>query len=362
MVGKIIIDGIIGSTKEQKGVELVDIISQVKSQPEATAFDVHINSKGGNFNLGFDIFAYLKSLNVPIKTIGHSVVASIATVVFMAGSVREVQANTIFMIHSPMMPSVENATADELEYYAKQVKGVESKMSLFYTEHTGLQKEAVLPMLKTETFLSKEQLFSLGFTTQAEAQAIYAIFNIDKSSKMKKDENVKAGETIVAMIKKYLSGKETVAKMVLTGDQKELDFAELEADAVVKVGDKATIEGAPAEGTIVLADGSSLVFEVGAVTEVIPKTDGDDDSEEVEALKAEVEKLKAEKVTAESKVLTAEASLKTEKTEKEKALKMIESINTIQSKIVDADAKKRKDAITLKETEVADAVAGLMDM
>ena len=45
-----------------------------------------------------------------------------------------------------------------------------------------------------------------------------------------------------------------------------------------------------------------------------------------------------------------------------KGLKMINSIQAIQSKIVEADTKKRKDALQLKETEVADAVDALMNM
>ena len=86
MTGNIYISGQIGTFDGTPGTELIDIVSQVKSQPKATAFNVHINSEGGLVDVGFDIYNYLKSLGKPITTIGSGIVASIATVIFMAGT------------------------------------------------------------------------------------------------------------------------------------------------------------------------------------------------------------------------------------------------------------------------------------
>ena len=102
MIGKIYISGLIGTFGDEKGVELIDVISQVKKQPQATSFEVYINSEGGVVDVGFDIYNFLKSLGLPITTIGNGMVASIATVIFMAGTKRVVTPNTDFMIHLPM--------------------------------------------------------------------------------------------------------------------------------------------------------------------------------------------------------------------------------------------------------------------
>ena len=101
MTGNIYISGQIGSFDGTPGIELIDVVSQVKKQPKATAFNVHINSEGGLVDVGFDIYHYLKSLGKPITTIGSGIVASIATVIFMAGSKRLIRENTPFMIHLP---------------------------------------------------------------------------------------------------------------------------------------------------------------------------------------------------------------------------------------------------------------------
>jgi len=44
MTGNIFISGQIGTFDGTPGVELIDVVSQVKKQPKATAFNVHINT------------------------------------------------------------------------------------------------------------------------------------------------------------------------------------------------------------------------------------------------------------------------------------------------------------------------------
>ena len=83
MQGNIFINGLIGSFGTEQGVELIDIIQQVKKQPNATSFKVNINSEGGAVDVGFDIYNYLRSLGKPIETFGSGLVASIATVNLM---------------------------------------------------------------------------------------------------------------------------------------------------------------------------------------------------------------------------------------------------------------------------------------
>jgi ATP-dependent Clp protease protease subunit len=149
MTGNIYISGQIGTFDGVAGVELIDVIGQVKKQPQASAFNVHINSEGGLVDVGFDIYHYLKALGKPITTIGSGIVASIATVIFMAGNQRQVRENTPFMIHLPWGGSM--GTANELEQFADQLRAIEKKMVGFYKKALNLQEQALLPLLKNET-------------------------------------------------------------------------------------------------------------------------------------------------------------------------------------------------------------------
>src|SRR5690554_1421231 len=357
MTGKIYISGLIGTIGDEIGVELVDVISQVKKQPNATSFEVHINSEGGIVETGFDIYNYLKSLGLPITTIGNGLVASIATVIFMVGSKRQVTPGTQFMIHYPMA-GILDATADEMERYSKELKSVQNQIVDFYAKHTNIQKDGIMPLLRNETFFTEKQLFDLGFITQETTLkvAARAIINNQKNKKMTKKKSDR-----FARIMKIITGKEAIVnKVVFTADNTELVFPELDEDAEIKVGDTATIDGSPAEGSIVIADGRTLVFEEGAVTEIIEATEEEATSiseEEVAEVLTEileiVEEVAEEVEEVKEEVTAVKRDRDAYKARLEKAERMIAKMKGITGKQPETDPRQKH----TKEESVSSIVA-----
>lgn len=300
MVGKIYISGLIGTYGEEKGVELIDVISQVRKQPDATSYEVYINSEGGVVDTGFDIYNYLISLGLPVTTIaggvqdenfkGNRIVASIATVPFMAGHKRVILPNTRFMIHAPM-GSIELASAEEMQSRAEEIKKVEEKISKFYSEQLNLGKEAIAPLLKKDTWINPEQLDSLGFTTKDNSLQLVARVNVINEPKIK---NTMTKKSKFQAILDIIKGKEIVNKTIFSADpQKEIIFPDLADDAPIEVGAKATYDGQPAEGEITGADGMIYVFAAGVLTEIKdPNAEVEDaltDEQMLEALTATLE-------------------------------------------------------------------------
>lgn len=343
MVGKIYIPqdknsnptGLIGNVDGVKGVELIDIITQVRKQPDATSYEVHINSEGGDVTTGFDIYNFIKSLGLPVTTIGNGMVASMGTVIFMAGDTRFVRPNTKFMIHLPM-GSVNFATSEEMDVVAKKVKEVENRVVQFYSKELGLNKEAISPLLKNETWLDQQQLMDLGFVTSNTPVRIAAraIKNKNKMSKQNKFRT---------LLKTWL-GEKTVMKTIFSADNKELVFSQLGDDDPIEVGATATFDGAPAEGEITAADGTIYVFAAGVLSEIKPvmeETTTEDDM--VEALAATLE-VAAELEDRMAAVETEVTGLKKERDDfKEKLTKAEQTIAKLkgESKTVEVVAKDK---------------------
>jgi ATP-dependent protease ClpP protease subunit len=331
MVGRINISGQIGSWDEEKGIELIDVISQVRKQPEATSFEVYINSEGGIVETGFDIFNFLKSLGLPVTTIGDGMVASIATVIFMAGHKRLVKPNTQFMIHLPM-GGISFATAEEMEDHSKHLRDVEGKVIGFYTKELNLNKEAIAPLLKNETWLTEQQLSDLGFVTANTDLKIAATAN--KNSKNKKQHTMSKKNRLQTILKAIFDKE--VNKMIFTADEQELMFPDLAEDAVIEVGARATLAGQPVGGTeeapvnVVGQDGKTYVFVDSVVKEIVdPASEDEDDvttdelvealaatleytaelSGRVEAIETEVTGMRKERDEAVSKLKIAEATI-----------------------------------------------------
>jgi ATP-dependent protease ClpP protease subunit len=291
MEGNIYITGLIGSMPMEIGVELIDVIQQVKKQPEATSFNVHINSEGGVVDTGFDIYNYLKSLNLPITTIGSGLVASIATVIFMAGNSRILRDNTQFMIHLPM--GEVGGTADEIENYVTSVRQAEKRLIDFYKKEINTTEEAIRPLLVNETWLTNEQALSLGFSTQANLPMVAkAYFNTNtNNNKMTKEDK----GFFTELINKILNKGQKIVNLDLTDANGVIvNFPDLMEGDIPKLGDSATVDGKPAEGDY-LIDGITHVFVGGKITDIIEPMEDDAD---MQALKAENESLKEQLATS----------------------------------------------------------------
>lgn len=351
MIGKIHISGLIGTFGDERGVELIDVISQVKKQPEATAFEVYINSEGGVVDTGYDIYNFLKSLGLPITTIGTGMVASIATVIFMAGSKRVVTPNTQFMIHLPM-GGIEFATADEMEAHSKGLRDVENKIIQFYSKELSLNKEAISPLLKNETWLSEAQLIDLGFVTNETPMKISAraIIKSKPNNKMSKTNKLKA-------ILNKVFGEEVINKVIFSADNKEVNFPDLGEDDPIEVGAKATYDGMPAEGEITTADGKVYLFEAGVLVEIKDEAKEDEISEEemADALIATLE-FAAETAERVDALEVSVVGLTKERDEaKDKLKKAEETIAKLKgsSKTPETDKKNKEEG----KTTISDVVA-----
>jgi ATP-dependent Clp endopeptidase proteolytic subunit ClpP len=303
MEGTIYINGLIGSYEDQKGTELIDIIQQVKAQAGATSFRVHINSEGGVVDTGFDIFNYIKSLKLPITTVGSGLVASIATVIFMAGDKRILTSGTQFMIHSPMGGI--DGTADEIEAYAQSVRDCENRLIKFYTNQTGLGTDAIAPLLRNETWLTEDQATSLGFATVLNEPILAkAYLKLNNDKPMTKEDKSWIEEKFSAILNTF---KKQIVNIVLQdANGVAIDFAEVAEGETPAVGAMATIDGQPAEGEYIMPDGSTYIFAAGELKEIVVV---DDVNEELDALRKQLAEKEAELQANATKIEEQEAQI-----------------------------------------------------
>jgi ATP-dependent Clp protease, protease subunit len=317
MEGSIYITGDIGTFDNVIGYGLLDVVQQVKKFPMATSLTVYIDSYGGEVEAGFDIFMYLRSLGIPITTVGTGKVMSIATVIFMAGDTRILRQGCEFMIHLPWGQT--SGTAEEIAKYGKEVEAVEKRLIDFYKKVTNLNEEGIRPLLKNETFLTDEQAKDLGFATQTDVQVaakakLFITNNNPMSTLSDKDKTFFTGlfDKIEAKIKSF--GKIKALVLTAADGATMVDFADVADDATPKPGDIATIDGAPAEGEILMPNGETFVFAAdksGKLEEIKPKAPEDNEGEPtVETLTAELATANQRATDAEARAIAAEIAAK----------------------------------------------------
>ena len=323
--GSIYINGVIGNVEGlaegEDYVELVDVVAQVTMQPEATEYNLYITSPGGYTKEGYDIYDYLKSIGKPINSIGQGIVASIATVIFMAGAKRVLLPNTAFMVHLPS-GGVEG-TSEQIQDYASYIAEEEKKIIKFYSDNTTLSKEVLKPLLSNETWLDTKKAFELGFSTvEPKEQKAVAYFKQKKQEMSKQEEkkilSAEDKKFFVGFFEKFGNFFGSQAKNIIIQDANgaDIDFLEVEEGQSVAVGDKATVDGVEAEGEYTLPSGEVYVFASGELTEIKPVEEGEE-GEDSEALKEALDQIAL--LETEKETLTKEVENAVNKTKEVEA-------------------------------------------
>lgn len=131
---------------------------------DADVVNVHINSCGGDVSEGLAIFNTLKNKGAKIVTYCDGFACSAASVVFMAGDERIMNAASLLMVHNPWTWLRGNAKdfrkqADDLDKIAQ------ASIHAYMTKVT-ISEEKLKKLLDDESWLSAEDAKEYGFATK----------------------------------------------------------------------------------------------------------------------------------------------------------------------------------------------------
>ena len=293
-------------------------------ESDVTDIHVYINSGGGSVTEGWAIYDKLKASGKTITTIGEGIVGSIATVIYMAGSVRKLYENSKFFIHNPYwMPNSQTPMeGNDLIALGEDLKAEQTKILDFYSKVTGTPIDSIEPLMNKATDLTSSQAIEMGFAhsvinefVNQNHYKLVAMIDIkdktnQKSNKMEEKQNqiLAAIDKMGTMLAKYFKKDFVNMDIAVTNEAGEPVNLVIESETEDITGASAYI--VDADGNKVDApngvykdnDGKTIKVEGGKVSEVVnaPMEDNTD------ALKAELETIKAQLAEKEAALLAAQ--------------------------------------------------------
>lgn len=305
MKGKISINGHIGDSYVDqnglmhKGTNLLDVIEQVETFPQALELEIAINSPGGFVDVGDSIYDYLisqKKLGKKLTTIQTGLVGSIATKIFLAGDRRIADDRYEFWIHNPFQQDV-SGDQDELRAAADAVAETEKNLIKFYGDFTSISSEGLDALMKKETGLTADQCVKFGFATEKKLVPVFNAINnttksINKMSKTKDEKSLKDQLLNILGVKAAdPKGVQPKAKAEIpgSGEKKSLVVTLAEGAGAFWVEGDAVAVGAPAflldadgqptaeplaDGDYPAEDGSMITVAGGLITAITPAAAG----------------------------------------------------------------------------------------
>ena len=298
-------------------VSAQDVMKQIQAC-EDEKIKVVIASGGGSAFEGLMIYDALRASGKEIETVIMGLGASAASVIFMAGDVREMGDGALLMIHNSW--SMFFGNAEEVRDQLGTLEAIDDRMLNIFMSNTDLSEEQLKEMLAAETWLNSGQAVEMGFAT-GEAESLNIAASINNLYKNKKEP------------------------LNMANEKQEVEATEEEKGLFAKF--KSWLKSEPKAEDMPIDEEE--------------KAEGDHD--ELEALKAENVALKAENVDL-KEALEAAKSEKAEAAESsEAALAKACSENTEKiTKILDAMSKNQillSDAKELKEKSLEDVEAVL---
>jgi len=299
-------------------ITLQNVIDKVKQQDLTDGLTVNIHSPGGGVIEGLAIYNYLKSLDTQITTVSNGLIASIASIIFLAGDTRIINKTDSFLIHLPF--SFSGGNAKDLEKDAKELRKIENQLSNIYAKETKLTASEALDLMNKDEFLDSEFLKEKGFVNEIVNLKAVAKLILNNDNKM--SENVTKTEVegllnkLENSIKSFFKkNKEVINKIVQDANGQDIEFPDVAEQDDPKVGDKALINGAPAEGDVIMPDGRTFVFSQGVLTEIKdaqqqPQQQPPANQAELDAANLEIENLKKELAENETIVKDVQNQLK----------------------------------------------------
>ena len=282
MTNDIFLIGEVGSE-----ITLDTVINAVKQTNNSEPLIVNIHSGGGSVYDGLAIYNYLKGLEQEVITKSSGLVASIASIIFLAGvkELRTVNSNDNFLIHLPM--SFGGGNAEDFEKNAKELRKIENTLAEIYENETDLTKDEAMELMKKDEMIDTTFLKEKGFVSEiVEFKAVATLTN----NKMEKTVTKEDVEGIFAKFaKKFFAKKEVENKVIQDANGIEITFTELSNSDAPKIEDKATVEGKNASGEYLMPNGDKFTFENGVLTNLVEV-----EEETIENLKATIDKLKDE--------------------------------------------------------------------
>ncbi|WBV60240.1 Clp protease ClpP [Chryseobacterium camelliae] len=270
--------------------DLRDSLDSIVFQP-SDELVVNIHTYGGDTTTAFAIRNLLKRTksekNISIRTRVDGYCASSGVIILLAGD-KDKRTGSKFLkpfVHNAWSWMVTGDKNDAKKIY-EELEIVDNEIAECYAEDTSITKEEALQFMSEDRDLTIDECLQYGFYSELEnvqtvqnSMIFNSIISRNKENRQIKIQNNMTQEdnSILNKIKELFNGKgPSKNAMLYTDKNEEVVFAELNEGEKPKVGDKATINGKNASGTVNMADGSTYKFESGKVTEIKEKEGGID--------------------------------------------------------------------------------------
>ena len=152
----------VGEINEESVYSLCRQLRQLQREDPDAEITMFINSTGGEVGSGLALYDVMSGLTCPIRTVCLGTAASMGSILFIAGTKREILPHGRVMIHDPLRVLGGRMSALQMEEESRQLMQVREILCKILSDRTGRTIEEIYEKTKSDTYFDAEKAVSFG--------------------------------------------------------------------------------------------------------------------------------------------------------------------------------------------------------
>jgi ATP-dependent Clp protease protease subunit len=145
--------------------ELMKALMALQAEDDRAPVTLFISSPGGSVDAGLGLYDLMMSMSCPVTTIASGLVASMASIIYLAGAQRIATPNMKLMIHDPSVSGGSNRSALEFKREAERLLDSRSTLQQIISDRTQMPIEWVCEQTAggIDCYFTAEEALKYGF-------------------------------------------------------------------------------------------------------------------------------------------------------------------------------------------------------
>lgn len=152
----------VGEITEESVYSLILQLRYLVSENPDAAITMFINSPGGSVASGLALYDVMQAIHCPVRTVCTGIAASMAALLFISGSSRDMLPHARVMVHDPLIPGGIGGTALKIDALAKDLMQVRETTAAIIAAHTGRTLDEVYAKTATDSYFSAGEAVAWG--------------------------------------------------------------------------------------------------------------------------------------------------------------------------------------------------------
>ena len=151
-----------GPVDAESASSVIRSMLHLQKQSPEEPITLFINSPGGEVQSGLALYDVMQAIRCPVRTVCLGMAASMAALLFIAGSTREMLPHSRVMIHDPLIGGGIGGSALSVKARADDLMHIRDITAQVIAQHTHMSIEEVFELTAKDTYFEAGEAVAAG--------------------------------------------------------------------------------------------------------------------------------------------------------------------------------------------------------